>query len=226
MIDGPQTVLVCAAHPDDEMLGCGATMARHVSRGDAVHVLLFGRGISSRGSDPAARARLESAAREANAIVGSASLTLLDFPDNRMDDVARLELAQAAEAAIARVAPSIVYTHHAGDMNVDHARVHDATCIATRPIPGQCVRSLLFFEVPSSTEWRPASAATAFAPTWFVDVSDTLAVKLRALAAYEMEMRAFPHPRSLEAVEHLARWRGATGGMAAAEAFMVGRHLS
>ncbi len=220
-----ETVLVCAAHPDDEILGCGATMARHARAGDAVHAIILGRGVSSRGDDRAASEALEAAARRANAIVGVASLRLFDFPDNRMDTIDRLMIAKCVEEEMARVRPSIVYTHHRSDLNVDHGRVADAAAVAARPLPGASVASLLFFEVASSTEWRPAGVAVPFEPNWFVDVSATLEVKLAALREYAAEMRAFPHPRSLVAVEHLARWRGATIGVAAAEAFVTGRHI-
>ncbi len=217
--------MVCAAHPDDEILGCGATMARHVRDGDAVHAVILGRGVASRGAEPGALEALEGAARRANAILGVASLRLFDFPDNRMDGVDRLDIARCVEEEIARIRPSIVYTHHLSDMNVDHGRVADAAAIAARPVPGSPVDSLLFFEVPSSTEFRPAGVLPPFVPGWFVDVSETLETKLAALREYASEMRSFPHPRSLEAVEHLARWRGASAGVRAAEAFAVGRHI-
>lgn len=217
-------VLVVAAHPDDEMLGCGATMARHADAGDDVHILLLGGGIDSRGEDADARAALRAAAERARAIVGARTLEVADFADNKFDTVDRLAIARVVEAAVARHAPRIVYTHFAGDMNVDHGRVHDSTAVACRPQPGHSVETLLFFEVPSSTEWRPPGAAPSFAPNWFVDAGATLARKLAALEAYGSEMRAFPHPRSLQAVEHLARWRGASVGFEAAEAFVVGRH--
>ncbi len=220
-----ETVLVCAAHPDDEILGCGATMARHARAGDAVHAVILGRGVASRGTDGAAIEALEAAAKRANAIVGVTSLRLFDFPDNQMDTVDRLSIAKCLEAEFARVQPTIVYTHHRSDMNVDHGRVADAAAIAARPVPGSTVASLLFFEVASSTEARPAGVVAPFEPNWFVDVSTTLDVKLAALREYAAEMRPFPHPRSLEAVEHLARWRGASAGVAAAEAFVAGRHI-
>jgi LmbE family N-acetylglucosaminyl deacetylase len=220
-----ETVLVCAAHPDDEILGCGATMARHVRAGDDVHAVILGRGVASRGDDGAAVEALEAAARRANAIVGVTSLRFFDFPDNRMDTVDRLSIAKCLEEEIARVRPSIVYTHHRSDLNVDHGRVADAAAIAARPLPGSSVASLLFFEVASSTDARPAGVTVPFEPNWFVDVSATLEFKLAALREYAAEMRAFPHPRSIEAVEHLARWRGAMAGVAAAEAFVAGRHI-
>lgn len=220
-----ETVLVCAAHPDDEILGCGATMARHARAGDEVHAVILGRGIAARGADAAASEALEAAARRANAIVGVTSLRLFDFPDNRMDSVDLLALAKCVEEEFARVRPTIVYTHHRSDLNVDHGLVADAAAIAARPLPGASVRSLLFFEVASSSECRPAGVLPPFEANWFVDVSETLDRKLAALREYASEMRAFPHPRSLEAIEHLARWRGASVGVAAAEAFVNGRHL-
>jgi LmbE family N-acetylglucosaminyl deacetylase len=116
-------------------------------------------------------------------------------------------------------------THHAGDVNIDHQRVHQAVVTACRPQPGHPVRTLLFFEVPSSTEWQPPGSAPAFTPNWFVDISSTLDCKLNALDAYAEELRVWPHPRSLQAVEALARWRGATVGVEAAEAFILGRYL-
>lgn len=220
-----EIVLVCAAHPDDEILGCGATMARHVAAGDEVHVVILVRGVTSRG-ESVEPPDSEAAARAAGAVIGVRSVRTHDFPDNRMDSVDRLSIAKAIEGEVARVRPTIVYTHFGGDMNVDHGRVHDAVAIACRPTPGHSVRSLLFFEVPSSTEWRPPGSVPAFAPNWFVDVSATLAKKLEALGGpYAAEMRPFPHARSLEAVEHLARWRGASVGVAAAEAFVCGRHV-
>jgi LmbE family N-acetylglucosaminyl deacetylase len=220
-----EIVLVCAAHPDDEILGCGGTMAAHADAGDAVHVLLLGRGIASRGDDAGAQAQLERDAHRANAIVGARTLRLCDFPDNRMDSVERLAIVREIEAEIERYKPTIVYAHHGSDLNVDHQRVHDAASVACRPVPGTSVHTLLFFEVASSSEWRPAGTATPFVPNRFVDVSATYARKAEALAAYASEMRAFPHPRSIEALEALARWRGATAGVAAAEAFVVGRQI-
>jgi LmbE family N-acetylglucosaminyl deacetylase len=143
-----------------------------------------------------------------------------------MDEVALLDVVQDIERVIGRCLPNIVYTHHAGDVNIDHRRVHDAVVAACRSQPGFCVRQLLFFETPSSSEWRPPASTPVFAPNWFVDISDYLPQKLAALAAYSDEMRAFPHPRSVEAVRHLAGWRGATAGLFAAEAFELGRLIS
>jgi LmbE family N-acetylglucosaminyl deacetylase len=129
------------------------------------------------------------------------------------------------EGFVERYRPSLLLTHHCGDVNIDHRVVHDAVISACRPQPGYPVKELLFFEVPSSTEWRPAGSANAFCPNYFVDISMTLPKKLEALNAYAPELRPFPHPRSLKAVTALAHWRGATVGVEAAEAFILGRKL-
>lgn len=220
-------VLVVAAHPDDEVLGCGGAIARHCADGDTVSVLILAQGVVSRGvvDQQAQLDQLQAAARRANDILGVQRLELDRFPDNEMDSVTLLSITKRIEAALAALRPEVVYTHHAGDVNIDHRRIHQAAVTACRPLPGQCVQQLLFFEVASSTEWQPPGSAPAFLPNHFVDISTTLAKKLAALQAYECEMREFPHARSIEAVRHLACWRGATVGRDAAEAFVLGRHI-
>lgn len=221
------SVLVVAAHPDDEVLGCGGTIARLANEGRRVHVLLLADGETSRGaSADASRIDRRHAAAEASAaILGVSSLEHLWLPDNRLDSLDLLDIVQKVESAVLRHQAATVFTHHSGDVNIDHRVVHDAVIAATRPQPGCPVRELLFFEVASSSEWRPPSSAAPFVPNWFVDVSSTLASKMLALEAYAAELRAYPHPRSLRAVEALASWRGATVGVAAAEAFILGRRI-
>ena len=225
------SVLVVAAHPDDEVLGCGGTIARHADASDQVQVLIVAEGATSRQQH---RSRLKScdelsalakAARKAGSILGAAGVDLLDFPDNRLDSLDRLDLIKRIEECIDRHQPQVVYVHHAGDVNVDHRRLHEAVVTACRPIPGHPVRRLLSFEVSSSTEWQPPGSSSAFQPNWFVDISDHWQRKREALKAYASEMRPWPHARSLEAVEHLARWRGAQVGVEAAEAFCLLRQL-
>lgn len=224
-------VLVVAAHPDDEVLGCGGTIARLAAAGRAVHVLLLADGENSRaaadGSGVAAGAvaARNAAAEQACRILGCASVESLALPDNRMDGLVLLDVVKEIEARIARHAPTTLLTHHGGDVNVDHRVVHQAVIVACRPVPGHPVRELLFFEVPSSTEWRPPGSGDSFAPNYFVDVSATLERKMAALDAYASELRDFPHPRSRRAIEALAHWRGATVGVAAAEAFILGRMI-
>jgi LmbE family N-acetylglucosaminyl deacetylase len=171
------------------------------------------------------RSRRRAAAEHAGAILGVTSMTFGEFPDNRLDTVALLDLAREIEGLVARHQPEIVLTHHAGDVNIDHRRTHEAVVAACRPQPGHPVRTVLTFEVASSTEWQFPASAPVFAPSWFVDISETLELRQAALAAYAEEMRPWPHARSLEALRDHARWRGATIGVSAAEAFMLGRHI-
>jgi len=226
-----RSVLVVAAHPDDELLGCAGTIARHVDAGDTVNIAILAEGATSRDASRQAEARkdelegLAHAAQAAGRILGVASVECLALPDNRMDSIDLLDVVKEVERIMARHRPAIVYTHHVGDVNVDHQVVHRAVYTAARPTPGSTVERLLAFETVSSTEWMPAGSGAAFVPNWFVDISATLERKLEALAVYRSEMRDWPHPRSLRAVEHLARWRGATIGTDAAEAYVLMRQI-
>lgn len=204
-------------------------MARHAAAGDAVCALILGEGVTSRKDLSSARKKaalreLHAAANKSASRLGVKKLILDSFPDNRFDTVARLDLVQAVEKAVADWKPEIVYTHGAYDLNVDHQACAEAVRTATRPLPGSTVREVYSFEVPSATEWRFDPSA-AFHPDTFVDVSATLERKLAALAAYAPEMRAFPHPRSAEYVRALALVRGGQSGLPAAEAFGTVRRL-
>ena len=226
-----QTVLVVAAHPDDEVLGCGGTIARHVDVGDDVHILIAVEGATSRQEQRDRRRAaaeltvLAKAAHRAGEILGAADVELLDWPDNRLDSLDRLDLIKQIELRIERHQPQVVYVHHAGDVNIDHRRLHEAVVTACRPTPGHSVQRLLSFEVASSSEWQPPGSAPAFQPNWFMDISAQWERKRAALEAYDSEMRPWPHSRSLQAVEHLARWRGAQVGVEAAEAFCLLRQV-
>lgn len=223
------TILVVAAHPDDEVLGAGGTMARWSAEGHEVHIVIMAEGATSRDETRDADSRsgelqgLAACAEKARAAVGAASVTLEDFADNRMDGSELLDVVKVVERHVELHQPDIVLTHGASDVNVDHRMVHEAVLAATRPQPGSCVKTLLFFEIMSSTEWRPPASMPAFQPDYFVDITDHLPAKLAALEAYAPEMRDWPHSRSIPALEHLARWRGACVGVEAAEAFAVGR---
>ncbi len=220
-------IAVIVAHPDDEVLGCGGTIRRHTLAGDEVWLVILADGETSRDAVAGEKeiADRESTLRSAAEILGVQHHITHRLPDNRLDTVPLLDLTKLVERHIREIAPVAVYTHHAGDLNVDHRRVHQAVVTTCRPQPGCTVRKLAFFEIPSSTEWQTPSSGLSFAPNWFVDISATLETKLKALKAYQGEMRPWPHARSYEAVEHLARWRGATIGCAAAEAFVTGRDI-
>ena len=225
-----QSILILAAHPDDEVLGCGGTIAKLADKGAIVHVAFLADGVFSRTGEQAIK-KLEltarrTAAQKACEILGVKSISFGDFPDNRMDTIPLLDITQAVETLIAKHQPEMVFTHHAGDVNIDRRRLHEAVATACRPQQGHSVKTLLCFELPSSTEWQLPGSAPVFTPNWFVDISATLDRKLTALEAYAAELRTWPHPRSRQGVEHLAHWRGATVGVTAAEAFMLGRKLS
>ncbi len=220
-------VAVVVAHPDDEVLGCGGTIRRHILAGDEVWIVVLADGETGRRSSGGAEvvAAREAAAHAAAKILGVQHLALHGFADNRLDERPLLDIVQVLEEHIREISPDTVYTHHAGDLNIDHRRTHEAILTACRPQSGYPVKRLLAFEIPSSTVWQQPSGGVAFCPNWFVDISSTFENKMLALKAYNEEMRPWPHPRSYQGVEHLARWRGAIVGCDAAEAFMLIREI-
>lgn len=219
-------VLVVAAHPDDEVLGCGGTVARHGAAGDRVDTLIVAEGATSRSdandSDGFAAevVTLQQCARIAAGILGAAPPRFGALPDNRLDGLELLDVIKRIESVIADVVPDLVYTHHSGDLNVDHRIVHQAVVTACRPLPRSPVTAIFTFETVSSTEWA-GDIGPLFRPQRFVDISASLPKKIAALRAYASEMRPFPHARSLAAVEALAQLRGSQAGFTAAEAFGV-----
>jgi LmbE family N-acetylglucosaminyl deacetylase len=223
-----KTVLVLAAHPDDEVLGCGGTIARRSRDGDDVHIAILGEGITSRfqnreEADRTELERLHERSREAGRIVGATQVSLFGLPDNRFDSIALLDIVKIIEGLIDRLEPSVVYTQHGGDLNIDHNLLYRATLTATRPMANCPVRELYAYEVASSTEWAFQKFEPAFRPNTFVDISDTLESKISAMEVYESEARAFPHPRSPEALRAQARRWGSASGLQAAEAFELVR---
>lgn len=220
-----ETVLAVVAHPDDEALGAGGTLVRHTAQGDDVHLVFLTDGVGARGDDKSAAVRRANAAEAAASVIGARAPLFLGFPDNRIDQIDLLDVIRTIEGVIETVKPQTIYTHHVGDLNIDHVLCHRAVLTACRPLPGSTVRRIYAMEVPSSTGWSSPYAENAFVPTHFVDVSRSRDVKRRALEAYADEMRPFPHARSFEAVEALMTWRGASAGLQAAEAFMVIRDI-
>lgn len=222
-----ERVLVVAAHPDDEVLGCGGAILRHIARGDAVHVCILGEGITSRGNQTETSAcvqlgALREQSEEVAQFLGCESLTLLSFPDNRFDSVPLLELTKSVEACLTDFCPHRIYTHHGGDLNIDHVCTHRAVLTAARPIKGGVpVLGVYTFEIPSSTEWAFSQFAPAFVAQRFVDVAPYLERKVQAMTLYEQEIRAFPHPRSPEVIRAWACNRGSAAGFDAAEAFGI-----
>lgn len=221
-------ILVLVAHADDEILGCGGTMAKHADAGDSVGVVFLTNGVGARGGGEEVDQNVEhrvSAAAKALSIVGAQLLNQFNFPDNAIDNIPRIELIQAVESLIAIYQPDVIYTHHGGDLNVDHRRALESVLTACRPQPGCSVDSIYSFEVASSTGWQGVSLTQPFTPNYYIDISHQLDRKLAALAAYAEEMREFPHARSIEGLRHQAQWRGSQIGVMAAEAFVVERQM-
>jgi len=222
-------VLVVAAHPDDEVLGCGASIAG-LSRNTKVDIAILGEGVTSRHqqrqqADHAAVASLHEKAKAVGALLGAKSVTIENLPDNRFDEIALLDIVKMVEGFIARFSPTVIYTHHPGDLNIDHALTFRAVLTATRPTAGCPVKDIYAFEVNSSTEWAFQQIQPAFVPNVFVDVTSTIETKIRGMGLYETEVRAFPHPRSPEALRAQARRWGSVAGLEYAEAFQLIRSV-
>jgi LmbE family N-acetylglucosaminyl deacetylase len=223
------SVLVVAAHPDDEVLGAGGTIAALAQAGEEVTIAILGEGITSRHGkrDEADQGELEElgrAAGRAAEILGAREPRLYGLPDQRFETLPLLKITHLVEQLVDEVRPDAVYTHHGGDLNLDHVVVHRAVLTATRPGAGVRVPAVLAFETPSSTDWGFGQLGT-FEPTVFRDVSATLELKIRAMQEYASETRPYPHPRSSQALEALARYRGSTAGFDAAEAFSLVRQV-
>ena len=214
------------AHPDDEVLACGGALAGHADAGDEVRIFIMATGATARGGEQGAYiASLREQARNAARTMGAKDVSFGDFPDNRMDSVALLDVVKAVEDFLAGFPADVIYTHHGGDMNIDHGVINRAVATACRPLPGARPLELFACEINSSTEWATAPLAP-FVPTVFVGIAGALDRKVAALACYGGEIRAWPHPRSGEGVRALARWRGSQCGLDAAEAFVLMRRVS
>jgi len=218
-------VLVVAAHPDDEVLGCGGTLLKHQSAGDDIHILFMTNGVDARDTASALDATIRNQCAERAATLMGACTHYCDFPDNRMDSLALLDVVKRVETMIDAIQPETIYTHHRGDLNVDHRVTLQAVLTACRPQPGFCVREISSFEVLSSTEWYPVEQSQ-FLPNKFVDISDFAESKRALLECYKEELRASPHTRSIANVMRLGQLRGNSVGVEYAEAFQVLRTLA
>lgn len=220
-----KSVLVIAAHPDDELLGVGGTVRRLANEGCDIHAVILAEGITSR-SDTRAEANkdelivLQSDARKAAEIVGYKSIDFCGLPDNRMDGMELLDVIKIVTRFIDKYKPDTIFTHHHGDLNIDHRITCEAVITACRPVGDCCVKRILAFETPSSTEWD-FNYVEPFNPNVFIDISDTLDSKIDAMLCYSSESAEYPHPRSSESLRNYAGVRGTSSGYKYAEGFML-----
>jgi LmbE family N-acetylglucosaminyl deacetylase len=219
-------ILTVAAHPDDETLGAGGTMARLVAGSHEVHVCILTDGVTARHRHVE---RQQECAVRACEVLGVSDVVFCGLPDQRLDSLPLLDVITPIEKCVGEIRPDLVFTHFSQDANQDHRIAFQATLVATRPMADASVATVLCYETASSTEWAPPFPGSVFSPNLFVDISATLQVKLDAMRAYEQtfasEMQPFPHPRSYRALEAYSRRHGAAAGVAAAEAFMLVRHV-
>lgn len=220
-----KTVLVVAAHTDDEALGCAGTIVKHIADGCQVHLLFMTDGVGSRQVEAEEASKRISAAQKAAEIMRVSSFTNLSFPDNRMDSVPLLDIVKEIEIKIEELQAEIIYTHHLGDLNVDHQITHKALVTACRPQPNLCVKEIYAFEVLSSTEWQ-TPGVLSFSPNVFIDITDCIDLKKQALEAYSEEMRQPPHSRSVDNAIRLNALRGNSIGVSYAESFELIRMCS
>ena len=224
-------ILVVVAHPDDELLGLGATMHKLINEQNCtVKAIILGEGITSRSDNrnpeqwteelKIHRSNIESARKA----IGYESVGIYDFPDNRFDTVALLDIVKVIEKEKQDFQPEIIFTHHGGDVNIDHQRTFEAVITATRPMQDEVVKTVITFETPSGTEWRASTDPHHFIPNIFVELSEeNVQAKIKGMECYEFEKRAYPHPRSPEALHILSQKNGIQVGFHLAEAFMLVR---
>jgi N-acetylglucosamine malate deacetylase 1 len=215
-----QNVLAIAAHPDDEVLGCGGTLALHVDNGDSVTAVIVCEWESPRYGEGGVSQ--ESHIRCAAEKLGVSDVRLLRFPDQRLDTMTLIDIISPLEKIVAEVKPRTVYCQYGGDVNRDHELLFKAAMVATRPTE-DFIGAVYAFDTASSTEW---AYPRSFVPDTWTDISSTLERKLEAMACYVGEVRAFPHPRSLDALRHKAASLGSQCCLAAAEVFMTVRKIA
>ena len=225
-----ETVLCVVAHPDDEVLGVGGTLAAHSAAGHEVNVCILSDGVTSRHEEITEEANSEIKRRTRRAQLacdrlGVSTVSIHSYPDNQFDTVPLLDIVKTIEGEINEIKPTVVYTQHYGDLNIDHELTCRATMTATRPLKESPVQRVLAFETLSSSEWGTPKSSATFQPTTFIDISEYLKQKLDAIKVYEGELRGHPHPRTVQNVRKNAELWGAKSGLESAEPFEVLREI-
>jgi LmbE family N-acetylglucosaminyl deacetylase len=226
-------IMLVVAHPDDELLGLGATMNKLITEyGVIAHVIILGEGITSRSDSHNPELwKEELAIHNANILsaqnlIGYQSVSTYNLPDNRFDTIALLDIIKIIEVEKEKFGPEVIFTHHGGDLNVDHQRCFEAVMTACRPMSHEKVKAIITFETPSGTEWRSPSDPRHFLPNLFISVSEeNINAKILGMESYEFEKRAYPHPRSPEALKIQAQRWGISVGCLYAEAFTIVRSI-
>ena len=227
-------ILIVVSHPDDELLGLGATMHKLINEYNIkTHVVILGEGITSRSDSRDLQKWKEDLLihkgniKSAQKAIGYHSVNTYDFPDNRFDSVALLDIVKVIEKEKEQFIPDIIFTHHGGDLNIDHQKTFEAVMTACRPMSHETVRTIITFETPSGTEWRANTDSHHFLPNLFIAVSlDNLEAKIKGMESYEFESRSFPHPRSPEALRIQSKRWGIVVGINYAEAFRIVRSIN
>lgn len=227
-------VMIVVAHPDDELLGLGATLHKLIKDYNVkTHVVILGEGITSRSNKRDLDLWEEQLAthreniQNAQKAIGFHSTSIFDFPDNRFDSVALLDIIKVVEEEKTKFLPEVIFTHHGGDVNIDHQRTFEAVITACRPMEDEKTKTIITFETPSGTEWRSPTDPRYFLPNLFFSVSQVnLDAKIKGMESYEFERREYPHPRSPEALKIQAQRWGITVGTHFAEAFCLVRSIN
>lgn len=224
-----KNVLVIAAHPDDEILGQAGTIRRLADGGVCCRAVIVAEGLTSRADkrsdvDFSELKELQADARASADKVGYQSIEFCKLPDNRLDGLELLDVIKVVSEYIEKYKPDTIFTHHHGDLNIDHRVVCEAVLTACRPVKEYTVKSIYAFETPSSTEWN-YTYEDSFRPNVYFNVSETINAKIEGMACYRSESAVSPHPRSPEALIALAGYRGSNVGVKYAEAFMLLREI-
>lgn len=226
--------MIIVAHPDDELLGLGATMHKLITESKiTTRVVILGEGITSR-SDNRDTGQWEKELKTHRKNIGAAqkcigyhSVGIYQLPDNRFDSVDLLDIIKIIEKEKNDFMPDVIFTHHGGDLNIDHQRTFEAVITCCRPMDHEKVTTIIAFETPSGTEWRASTDPKHFIPNLFFEVSEkNVNAKIKGMESYEFEKRPYPHPRSPEALKIQAQRWGIATGKKFAEAFVIVRHIS
>ena len=217
-------VLIIAAHPDDESIGCGGTILKHISNKEEVNIIFLTNGISARSNKSIEINKRKKNLLKAMKLLGVRKFFSLDYPDNKLDTIPLLDIIKKVEKLISKINPNIIYTHHIGDLNIDHNIAHKVAITACRPEPDSLVKKIYTFEVLSSTNWQ-SPLKNCFVPNHFVEINNQIKKKLLVIDCYKDEIKKCPHTRSKENIVNLAKLRGNSIGVNFAEAFSLIRSI-